>query len=162
MTTHIGSRSWTYYENGQYPCTCWFCKVHIETTEARLHSPKPTSLYACAQCDRENGILPKLYPETGQERLEKASEVPVDAQTPSALCNDAPKAVWPSEARETAIKRAHEENMESARQTRDIIALLVTAINQLTKAIRTEGMLCDEPVTEAEPDMREAEREADD
>jgi len=138
MTTQIGDRFWTYYPNGIYPCTCFFCKDGIETGTPRWHSRLPTSVYCCNDCFDGSRVLPGLYPETHQRQfsVERASEVVVDARTPETDAIAALERVIAPTARETRISNAHEENMESARQTRNCIALLVTAINELTKAVK--------------------------
>jgi len=118
MTTIIGGRKWTYYDGGQYPCTCFFCQVKIDTVQPRWHSPKPTSLYACNRCFNDDEIDSRLYPETGQQAFEKASEVPVEAKTSFTLGDDTPKGDYAPTAREMAISKAHEENMEASEALR--------------------------------------------
>ena len=187
MTTQIGERFWTYYKDGVYGCTCFFCKQEILETEARWHSRTPTSVYACNPCFGENRIIPGLYPETHQVQfttpvggfvVEKAVEVPVtvvnvkpgrgvcrecksndcsyafseegviftckncgevwgyDAKTIASakkvLADDAPTA---QETREERISKAHDENMESAKQMRSMLSCLVSSIVDLTRQL---------------------------
>ena len=135
MTTEIQGRYWSYYADGQYPCTCFFCENRIEADEARWHSSRPSSIYACPKCF-DGGIEAKLYPEGGQTVIEKASEVPVTAQTPPGVAEIAMAHEYAPTGREMAIARAHDENMESAKQTRNVLALLTSAIVELMKATR--------------------------
>ena len=145
MTTQIGERFWTYYADGVYPCTCFFCKVELDPPVCRWHSRLPTSVYACNYCFENARILPGLYPETHQASfgtpdyvppvVEKAVEVPVTR-------HDGPEVgSWPSSlddaltARERRIEKAHEENMESAKQTRSMLSCLVSAIVDLTRQL---------------------------
>ena len=137
MAKHIGERFWTFYQDGVYPCTCFFCKDEIAENKMRWHSRLPSSVYACNDCFEGNRVLPGLYPETHQARIvvEKAVEVPVTRRTPET---DAIPSVAPFDAptgRETRIMSAHEENMESARQTRSMVSCLVSAIVDLTRQL---------------------------
>ena len=104
MTTEVHGRFWTYYKDGQYPCTCFFCGNRVETGDARWYSKLPTPIYACVRCYDDKKIRPD-----GQEALP-------DTRSPQ--------------------QKGHDENMESAKQTRNCIALLTTAIVELMKATR--------------------------
>ena len=153
--TQIGERFWTFYQDGVYPCTCFFCKGGIETGQMRWHSRLPVSVYACNACFEGNRVLPGLYPETHQRQIgrseeqykaindvaptpsvvEKAPEVPENERSASEACNTIPASFIAATARETRISKAHEENMESARQTRSMISCLVSAIVDLTRQL---------------------------
>ena len=137
MTTQIGERFWSYYKDGVYPCTCFFCKADIKEKSPRWHSRLPVSVYSCNGCFDGNRILPGLYPETHQERIvvEKAVEVPVTAKKPDWGIGSPPDGDYAPTARETRISTAHDENMESARQTRSMLSCLVSAIVDLTRAV---------------------------
>ena len=119
---------------------------------ARWHSAKPASVYACTICFETNRILPGLYPETHQERfgmptytttmptavpfvVEKAVEVPVTAQHLPNVGDYPQGAVHAPNAREERIAKAHDENMESAKQMRSMLSCLVSAIVDLTRQL---------------------------
>ena len=145
MTTQIGERFWTYYKDGVYPCTCFFCKVELDPPVCRWHSRLPTSVYACNYCFENARILPGLYPETHQASFgtpdyvppvaEKAVEVPGNARKFLGGNNPTLEPVDARTAKETRIMTAHEENMESAKQTRSMLSCLVSAIVDLTRQL---------------------------
>ena len=118
MTTYIGARTWTYYEKGKYPCTCFFCKDRVETVGARWYSPQPSSLYACNRCMEQGAVRPEVYPEAGQAQFDEKK----DSQPP----------VNPQNAREERIAKAHKENMNMAALTITAMKGLETAIGSLT------------------------------
>ena len=122
MTTEVKGRFYTYYANGQYGCKCLFCDNWIQPDQPRWYSPKTNgypAIYSCTKCFNGQGVR-----EPGQEAL------PTPTSTPPQ-----------SSSREAAIAKAHEDNMESAKQTRNAIAVLAVAMNRLADAHEKRNVL---------------------
>ena len=120
MSTKIGAREWTYFEGGQYPCTCFFCERTIPTTGGRWYSGKPTTLYACNECFeyKNDDDLIARYPPQSKLVEEKSTNTAQNTTTYAVNTTN------PQTDREGRIAEAHRENMEANER-------LVKAVNNL-------------------------------
>lgn len=107
--------TWRWFNQSKFEATCCYCNNPIPLTAGRWTNKTDGKRWnACGAC-----LKP---PETPPQR----NDPPPMPQT----------TMKPFESREDAIAKAHQENMESSKQLRNVLALLITAIEQQTQQIK--------------------------
>jgi hypothetical protein len=114
--------TWQWFKASKYPAICAYCENDIPLNAGRWTMKADGKRWnACGDCLKP----PENAPDRG-------SPPPLPGSPPAPP---------PSTDRDAEISAAHRENMESAQQMREVLAVIIVELHQLNETLRGMHML---------------------